>query len=627
MLRRVFPIVAALALAGSGGSPAAGEFELLSRTLIEGPAYTAAFSGDDLLLGTGSGVAVFRGGSLENPAYLPLEGDPYAIVMNGSCAYVAAFSGGLVAIDVSDPGAPKETFRYRGVEAVTCAVAGGSLFVADSNNRLFVFDVADPRAPRFRETKQLPFPARSLAAEGDILAITYQRKVGVFRAAPGGALQKLSEVPVESDAKKGMLRGGVLFILTAKGEVLCWNLDGTGRLAPRSPLEAKGVADIAVGESGGMLLTNLEFLLPFDIEHTGGPARGGAAVKLRIKKGFTLESVNRYAQPIATGSLTAPQRQKAAGVFISAHRFAVITPFEGIRLYTLERNGARPLGSFATRGFAVNLLAEKGLLYVANGYDGVRIASVGRDGTLDWIGHLQTEEARDVALTGRNLIIADGEGGLKVADVSDPRKPRIIGRHASPYFMSALTVAGGRAYCAGGLGGVEIVGLAEAQRPKLLWRRDFSEVRGISVDGRYLYVPDGYEGFRVFSLAGREPAPLSVLDTPGWNCDCFVAGDTAFLADGGAGIIIVNVADRKNPRVIASLPLKTVTREVFARGKTLFAAAHTKGVAAIDISNPRKPALAAWYDTADDARGIFADDDFVYAASASGGVYIFRYHR
>jgi hypothetical protein len=230
-------------------------------------------------------------------------------------------------------------------------------------------------------------------------------------------------------------------------------------------------------------------------------------------------------------------------------------------------------------------------------------------------------------LSGTNLVIADGEGGVKVADVSDPGRPAVIGRHSSPYFMSAIEVAGGRAYCAGGLGGVEIVDITKPSRPRLVWKRDFSEVRGISVDSAHLYIPDGNNGFRIFSIARGEPALVSTLDTPGWNCDCFIAGKTAFLADGTAGIRAVDLSDRKNPREVSSLSLNALTREVFARGETLFAAAHTKGIAAIDISNLEKPAIAAWYDTADDGRGVFADDDFVYAASGAGGVYVFRYHR
>jgi hypothetical protein len=191
--------------------------------------------------------------------------------------------------------------------------------------------------------------------------------------------------------------------------------------------------------------------------------------------------------------------------------------------------------------------------------------------------------------------------------------------------MSALAVSGERAYLAGGIGGVEIVDLSAPQRPSLVWRRDFSEVRGICADGKHLYFADGNDGFRVYALGKGDPTELSVLNTPGWNCDVFVSGNMAYLADGGNGIIIADISDKTKPRALASLSLNTLTRVVFPRGKTLFAAAHTKGVAAIDVSDPRKPAVAAWYDTADDGRGVFADTDFVYVASGSGGVYIFRY--
>ena len=627
MLRVFVLALAALFLAAPEISSAEGAFELLSRTLIEGPAYTAALSGDTVLVGTGTGVAIFRGSSLENPSYFPLEAEPFGIAINRSCAYVAASKGGLYSIVFSGPAPPTLTCRERGIDATTCAVAGGSLFAAGAHEKLYIFDIADRSIPRLKETRKLSRPVRSISADGDFLAITYQRGAEIYRAAPGGEIRKLSEATFKHDAKKGILAGGVLFVLTAQGEASCWNVDRSGSLAAHDPLKIKGIIDVAADHGGGMILTDSEMLLPFTIERASGTAAGGAAVKLKTGKGFTLESVNRYAQPIATGSPVAPKRQKGTSVFVSGERLAVITPYEGIRLYAIKRGGVRPLGFFATRGFATNLIADKGLLYVANGYDGVRIGEVGRDGTVSWIGHLPTQEARDVALAGTNLVIADGGGGIKVADVSDPRKPAIIGRHSSSFFMSALEVAGGRAYCAGGLGGVEIVDITKLTRPRLAWRQDFSEVRGISVDGAHLYIPDGKEGFRVFSLAGGKPVLLSTLDTPGWNCDCYVTGTTAFLADGSAGIRIVDLDDRKNPRTISSLSLNAMTREVFARGETLFAAAHTKGIAAIDISNLEKPAIAAWYDTADDGRGVFADDDFLYAASGSGGVYIFRYHR
>jgi hypothetical protein len=643
MLRRLVPLAAAFVIALSGGSFAASELALLSRTLVQGPARAVAFSRDVVVIGAGCGIAILRNGdALRNPAYVPLEGEPNEIIVNGTLAYVAASSGGLVVLDISDPGAPKETFRYEAVRAERIALAGGTLFVADAQSRLFLFDCADPREPRFLERKQLPAAVFSIAAEGDLLAIVYPGKTSICRVAPGGAMRELSEAApgidtdnrggakISRDAKKGILSGGVLFILNSAGEILCWDLGKPERPSPIEPIRVKGVADIAAANGKGMLLTNLQYLLPFEIERPAGAARG-ARVKLGSGKGFAIESVNRYAQPIATGNPGAGgstgETRRATGVFIEGARLAVVAPFDGVRIFALERGGAKLVDFFPTRGFAISLVAADGVLYVANGYDGVRIGRVGRGGAVDWIGHIQTVEARDVALGGGYLFIADGTGGLKTADVRDPANPKIIGRHASPYFMSALVVRNGRAYCAGGLGGVEIVDVAEPRHPSLVWRRDFSEVRGIDVDDRYLYFADGYEGCRIYSLAAGAPAAVSVLDTPGWNCDCFVVRNIAYLADGGAGISVVDVSDRKKPRVVGSLSLGTVARAVHALEKTLFVAAHTRGVAAIDVSNPGRPSIAAWYDTADDARGIFADGDFVYAASGSGGVYLFKYLR
>ncbi len=586
MLRRLVPLAAAFVIALSGGSHAAPELALLSRSLIQGPALSVAFSGADIIVGTGCGIAILRGGdAVRNPAYLPLEGEPGDIVVNGSLAYVAASTGGLVVLDITGPGAPKETFRSETIRAERCALAGSTLFVADAQSRLYIFDCADPRKPRFMEMKQLDAAVFSLAADGDLLAIVHPAKTSIYRVAQGGAMQKLSEAAPASNsknrsdtrilrgAKKGILRRGVLFVLTSTGEVLCWDLGRPERPLPIEPIRVKGVADIAVADGEGMLLTNTGYLLPFDIERPAG-AGGGARVKLRSGKGFTLESVNRYAQPIATGSPAASETRgetnRATAVFMTGKRLAVVAPFDGVRIYGLDRGGAKLIDFFPTRGFAISLIAVDGILYVANGYDGVRIGRVGRGGTVDWIGHIQTVEARDVALGGAYLFIADGAGGLKAADVSDPSRPKIVGRHASPYFMSALVVREGRAYCAGGLGGVEIVDVAEPRRPKLVWRRDFSEVRGVDVDGRYLYFADGYDGCRIYSLAGGAPAPVSVLDTPGWNCDCFVVRNIAYLADGGAGISVVDVSDRKKPRTVGSLSLGTVARAVHALRKDAF---------------------------------------------------------
>ena len=648
MLRRLVLIIAALIAASlavppaaqaaphaaPGAPPAARGFELCSRTLVQGPARAVCFFDGGIILGTGGGLVVFPNSrSLQNPAFLAIDGEPYEIVVAGTIAYVAANNGGLRAIDLSDPAHPREIFKYQTAQATSCAHVGTQLFLADVRNRLFIFDLDDPREPRLKETKFLPFPAVSLAADGALFAVIDAKKAELFRVLPDGTLQKRYVVDAPSDVKKGLMAKGMLYLLTEQGEVLCW--DVAKEQAPRAlkALQIKNVVDIAVSETSGILLTRLGFLAPFELERKTGTGGETSKATLKIGKAFDAKTIQEIRRSAARGAGQSSPLQSApsespllTGLFMSGKRFALMSAFESVRLCELDGAGARVLDRFATRGFAIDLIAAKGLLYVANAYDGVRIGSVDKNGAIDWIGHVQTEEARDVALAKNGLVIADGAGGIKIADVTDPRNPRIIGRHPSPYFMSAVVVQGERAYCAGGLGGVEIVDIADARRPRLVWREKFSEVRGIWVDGRYLYFADGFKGLRIFSLGGKKPVPLSVLDTPGWCCDCFVAKNDAYVAAGGSGVLIAHVSDKKKPRVLGSVSVGSIAREIHLLGKTLFVASNTRGIAAVDVSNPKKPAVAAWYQTVNEGRGVFADDDFVYLASGSGGVYIFKYH-
>jgi hypothetical protein len=628
------PATQAAAHAAHGAPPAAKGFELCSRTLVQGPARAVCFFDGGIILGTGGGLVVFPDSrSLQNPAFLAIDGEPYEIVVAGNIAYVAANNGGLRAIDLSDPAHPSEIFKYQTAQATSCARVGTRLFLADVRSRFFIFDLDNPREPRLKETQSLPFPAVSLAADGALFAVIDAKKAEIFRVLPDGTLQKRCVVDAPSDVKKGLMAKGMLYLLTEQGEVLCWDI--AKEQAPRAlkALQIKNVVDIAVSETSGILLTRLGFLAPFELERKTGPGAETSKTTLKIGKAFDAKTIQETRRSAARGAGQSSPLQSApseshllTGLFMSGKRFALMSAFESVRLCELDGAGARVLDRFATRGFAIDLIAAKGLLYVANAYDGVRIGSVDKNGAIDWIGHIQTEEARDVALGKNGLVIADGAGGIKIADVTDPRNPRIIGRHPSPYFISAVVVQGKRAYCAGGLGGVEIVDIADARRPRLVWREKFSEVRGIWVDGRYLYFADGFKGLRIFSLGGKKPVSLSVLDTPGWSCDCFVAKNDAYVADGGSGVLIAHVSDKKKPRVLGSVSVGSIAREIHLLGKTLFVASNTKGIAAVEVSNPKKPAVAAWYQTVDEGRGVFADDDFVYLASGSGGVYVFKYH-
>jgi len=601
---------------------AAGELVLLSRSLVQGPARAAVFGAGGLILGTGGGVAVFSGADrLEEPAFLPLDGEPHDLVLRGDILYAASFAGGLVTIDLSDPGRPVETNRREIAQAARCASAGGALFVCGANRALHVFSLENPREPHLRGSRELPHQVVSIPAEDDLLAIVYGRRVEILRADASGSLEPAASIELPADARDAVVRRGVLVVLTAAGEAFAWDIARPESPRPLGALKRRKISGVASGEGGCVLLGASRTIIPFDVERDGA-----GAARIRVGKAASLPPRVSPA-PGTAGTGGSGASRAIERVIVSSGRIAAIAPLDGVDLYARDRAGLHSLDFFPTRGFAIDVATAGGLVYLANGNDGVRIGRLGDAGTVEWLSHLQTKDARGVAISGERLFVADGAGGLKTADVGDPARPRILGVHASPYYLSALVVRGGRAYCAGGLGGAEIVDVSDPRRPRLVWRRAFSEVRGIDADERYLYVADGYEGLRLFALDGPEPRLVSTLDTPGWTCGVAVDGDRAYLADGGRGVVVADLSSPERPRVAGASPTGSVARQVRFDGGYLFVAAFTRGALAFDVSDPALPREAARYQTAGDARGVSIAEDRVLVASGGGGLYVLSHSR
>lgn len=610
---------ACASLAASGAR--AAKLDLRSRSLVEGPVRVAAIAGRSIVLGTGCSIAVFDGANLDAPGILHLEGEPVDVAIAGSIACVASLREGLVTIDISDPARPKRMGAVAMAQATRCAVAGGTVFVADGRGALSSFSIADPRAPRALASLSFTAVPASLCGEGDLLAVVFPRRTEIHRVAPGGATRRIAEIASSAPARKGVLIGRVLCLLSLDGRVSCWDLGLPESPRAMPPIDRPGVGDIAGGGGEGALLGGSRYVVPIGVERAGnGPAR------IRLGKAATIPGAPGITLENAAGDEAAAARA-VSSIFVGPGFVGTIAPFEGARLYARRRNALRETGFFPTRGFALGVDVAGGLVYLANGHDGVRIGAVSPAGAVEWIGHMRTGEARDVKLSGRYLVVADGASGLKIVDVSNPRAPRIVGSLASPNFLCALAIDGSRAYCAGGLAGAEIVDIADPRRPRLAWRRQFSEVRGIDADGSRMYVCDGDRGLRIFALGGGMPREISTLDTPGWNCGVVADGARAYLADGGKGIVIADLSDPARPRALGSTDVGSIARQVFLRDGTLFAAAYTRGIAAIDVSNPERPAIAAAYPAVNDGRGVVADERFVYLASGSGGLYVLRYER
>ncbi len=624
----------------AGSIHAEARFELLSRSLMQTPTRTAAIMGDRIILGTGGGIAVYRcADGLTQESFLPIEGEPLDILLRDGIAYIAAYRGGLIVVDLSDPSSPVQRHRVPSLDARFCVAAGERLLLGDVRKGILLFDTTNPLEPRLEETIKTRYQLVGLAAESDMIAVLSPRVVQIYMLDDEVGPWVATDLTTDVLLKKCLIHDRILYLLTVRGDILRTDLANPIVPAELDPLPVSGAVDMYIDAETLLVLDNEGGVVSFDIagggadegtsppgtkgEERAGTVKAPEGRPFAVKGGPKLPGGNwfeRFKTYLFGKNAVIGDR-----IFATGERLAAISYSDGLSVYDRSGKTVRYIGGENPLGFAIDLIVRDDILYLCNNFGGLWIGRVGGDGSIEWISHVETGEARDAALDGDVLILADGKFGLKLFDVSDPADPKRIGTHSSYFFQSAVVAKDGIAYVAGGIGGAEIVDIRRPRLPKLLWRRELSEVRGVHVDDDYLYLSDGNDGFRIYSLEDGPPEEVSLLDTPGWNCDCFVIGDTAYLADGGNGIKVADVSDRSNPRLLGSVNLRTIAREIHALPGTVFVAAHTRGIMAIDVRDPEHPAIAAIYQTVDDARGVYADERFVYLASGSGGLYIFRY--
>ncbi len=161
-------------------------------------------------------------------------------------------------------------------------------------------------------------------------------------------------------------------------------------------------------------------------------------------------------------------------------------------------------------------------------------------GTVD-LGLPSSMSIRSIAVSGQHVYTADGSEGLYVIDVSDPTEPTEVG---SVTIEDARDVAvqSGFAYVASSRSGLRVLDLAEPANPVEVARRDLW-AETVSVRGNRALVTDGFGNLRIYDVS-RPSAPVevgrySMVSNSGM---AVVSGDLALVADGSAGLEIVDLS-------------------------------------------------------------------------------------
>ena len=125
--------------------------------------------------------------------------------------------------------------------------------------------------------------------------------------------------------------------------------------------------------------------------------------------------------------------------------------------------------------------------------------------------------------------------------------------------------------------------------------------------GFYLISHDPLDGFQV---VGTVPVPSSAIA---------VDGDLVYLAAGEAGVVIVDISDPANPRIIRRVDDIGAVHDVSVNGNTLYLAQGQQGVTSVDVSDPSAPMVALDMESfGSDVRVVVGGDYTAIGAGTNG---------
>jgi hypothetical protein len=265
---------------------------------------------------------------------------------------------------------------------------------------------------------------------------------------------------------------------------------------------------------------------------------------------------------------------------------------------------------------------------VDNNADGkTKLRKVEFDGTQDGIPFVNPRDtalirnytAKDHRIRGADLVfVADGTGGLKIVAATARDGAQIAKTERRAEFADPDAAA---------------ENIRKILGPTLIATVPTVNAQGVDVvssdlSDEFVYVADGQGGIkvvRIHEIFTAGPQIVGQVATPGFANKVRIEGNFLFVADGPAGLTVVDVTDRTNPHVVKTVSTGGNALDVAVFGAFAFIANGNNGMAVVDITNERNPKAVTTFNPAgaiNDARGIDYADNRAYLADGANGLRI-----
>jgi hypothetical protein len=353
-----------------------------------------------------------------------------------------------------------------------------------------------------------------------------------------------------------------------------------------SPLQSLSVSPSAV-----TLAQNPLFRTPPARLHVTGLLGNSTSLDLSgASSGTTYVSSNPLVAAVSADGSIAPLSAGSAVIHVASSQGGgtVDVPV------TVNAFDPAPFAAYNTPGFAHNVDIDGKLAFVADGPGGLQILDVTGGATVGKIS-FGGFPALDIRLRGKLAAVALGDGGFALVDVSDPTQPTLRSHTAPTGTSNDLWVSGDTLYVAS-TDGLHVYDITDPTAPLALGMQSFAGApTAVAADSTrgVIAVLTAEPALVVLQAGGALPWPAVTVPLPSavnQADDVILSGTTAYVADGTAGLIEVDLTNPASPALKAGSTLVFnalgVALQRSAEG-TIVAAADNKFVNAVPLFDER----------------------------------------
>lgn len=303
---------------------------------------------------------------------------------------------------------------------------------------------------------------------------------------------------------------------------------------------------------------------------------------------------------------------------------------------TVSDGGYKIVSKFTTSGYAQDVIAVDSFLYIAQGEGGLAVISISDPKNPRLISEVtSTLRGYSYKLINKDSVIyiAAGSLGVSVVNVADPYNPFVTVNNLPMKPARNLFVMGDYLFTAVSEQGFNISEISYPTQPDFrstTFTPGYAQSIVTTNDSNYLLIACGEMGFAMMDISnfqlGFGPYPLAGWkDMPGYAVDVVnhPALPVAFVACGTAGFEIIDYADTSNIKIISSFDTGGYAKEILFMDNKIFVTTETQGVQIFDVTNISLPVKVGTVSTKF-AMGIFIDDNYVFIADEVEGLIVVK---